>query len=177
MIFRIINISWLLVGLIWAAGAVAAKRTARNESSGSRAQHVVLTFIALVLLFGPDPEVSEMIRGAGLAITLAGLAFGIWARLTIGRNWSGAVEVKENHELVRRGPYGIVRHPIYSGVLLAMLGTAIAFGRWQGYLGFAIAFVAWQQKSLTEERFMSEQFGEAYTRYKTEVRALIPGVL
>jgi protein-S-isoprenylcysteine O-methyltransferase Ste14 len=117
-------------------------------------------------------------RGAvGLSVTMTGVAFSIRARLTLGRNWSGTVQVKENHELVRRGPYRIVRHPIYSGLLLAMLGTAIAFGGWLGYLGFAVVLFAWKQKSLTEERFMSEQFGDDYACYKAKVKALIPGVL
>jgi len=179
MTFRIINIAWVALALVWFAGALGTKRTARNESPGSRAQHVILTFIAFLLLFGPDHEWSglETLRGAGVAMTLAGLAFAIWARLTIGRNWSGTVELKENHELVRRGPYRIVRHPIYSGLLVAMLGTAMAFGGWRGYLGFAIAFVAWKRKSLTEEQFMAEQFGDAYARYKTEVKALVPAIL
>jgi protein-S-isoprenylcysteine O-methyltransferase Ste14 len=179
MTFRIINIAWVALALVWFAGALGNKRTARDESAGSRAMHIIPTCIAFLLLFGPDAEGSglETLRGAGLAMTLAGLAFAIWARLTIGRNWSGTVELKENHELVRRGPYRIVRHPIYSGLLLAMLGTAMAFGGWRGYLGFAIAFVAWKRKSLTEERFMSEQFGDSWARYKTGVKALIPGLL
>jgi protein-S-isoprenylcysteine O-methyltransferase Ste14 len=163
-------------------------------------RHVALTLVALLLLFGPVPAWREVpllrsamlwifgpasasrqvpaVRGViGLGLTLTGIAFTIWARVTLGRNWSGIVEVKQNHELVRRGPYIIVRHPIYSGALLAMLGTAIAFGEWRGYLGFAIALFTWKAKSLTEERFMGQQFGEAYARYKAEVKALIPGVL
>jgi protein-S-isoprenylcysteine O-methyltransferase Ste14 len=200
VIFRIINIAWLALALVWFAGALGNKRTARNEPFAGRMLHVALTVVALLLLFGPVPAWREvpLLRGAmlwifgpagmsrqvpllrggvGLAMTLTGLAFTIWARVSLGRNWSGTVEVKQNHELVRRGPYRIVRHPIYSGALFAMLGTAIAFGEWRGYPGFAIALFTWKIKSLTEERFMSEQFGDAYVRYQAEVKALIPGIL
>ena len=200
MIVEIINIAWAALALVWFGGALGNKRTARNEPFAGRMRHVVLTLVALLLLFGPLPAWREvpLLRGVmlflfgpasasahvpplrgviGLVMTLAGVAFTIWARVRLGRNWSGTVEVKQKHELVRRGPYRIVRHPIYSGMLLAMAGTAIAFGEWRGYLGFAVALIGFKTKSLTEERFMSEQFGDAYARYKAEVKALIPGVL
>jgi protein-S-isoprenylcysteine O-methyltransferase Ste14 len=180
MIFRAIDIAWVVLFLVWVAGGIGNKRTARDESSGSRAQHLVLTITAFGLIFGmaaPHAEARLVAGALGFALTLVGVVFAIWARLTIGRNWSAMVTVKESHELVRRGPYRIVRHPIYTGLLLAMLGSAIAFGRWPGYLGCAIAFYAFKQKSLTEEQFMVEQFGEAYVRYRVEVKALIPGVL
>jgi len=179
MIFRAIDIAWVVLLLVWVAGGTGNKRTARDESSGSRAQHLLLTIVSFGLIFGLAPlhaEARPVTGAAGFALTLAGVVFAIWARLTIGRNWSAMVTVKESHELVRRGPYRIVRHPIYTGILLAMLGSAIAFGKWPGYLGFAIAFFAFKQKSLTEEQFMVEQFGDAYVRYRAEVKALIPGV-
>ena len=78
--------------------------------------------------------------------------------------------------MVRRGPYRIVRHPIYTGLLLAMLGTAMIPARWPGYLGIATALTAWKRKSLTEEQFMSEHFGDDYARYREQVKGLIPGL-
>jgi protein-S-isoprenylcysteine O-methyltransferase Ste14 len=180
VIFHIVYAAWVVQGVVWLAAARGAKRTARHESSESRMLHVGLTLVAFALLFelAPRQAPAGIISGvAGIVLTVAGMAFSIWARLTIGRNWSATVQVKEGHELVQCGPYRLVRHPIYSGLLLAMLGTAIAFGTWPGYLGVAIAFIAWKRKSLTEEQFMSEQFGDNYSRYKAEVKALIPGVL
>ena len=118
-----------------------------------------------------------MIWWTGFAVTVAGAAFAIWARLLLGANWSATVTVKQNHELKRTGPYAIVRHPIYSGFLLAMLGTAIAYGEIRGLIALLIALIAWRVKSLIEERFMMDQFGEQYVQYKREVRALIPFVL
>ena len=87
------------------------------------------------------------------------------------------VTVKHDHELVRSGPYALVRHPIYSGVLLALIGTTLAIGRWRGLPGLALIAAALLCKLTIEERFMSEQFGEAYARYRAEVPALIPFVL
>lgn len=82
--------------------------------------------------------------------------------------------VKEDHELVRSGPYGLVRHPIYTGILLAALGTSLAYGRIRCFLGVLVLTVAFKTKSLLEERFMQEQFGTQYVSYKQDVKALVP---
>ena len=124
--------------------------------------------------FLPD---TQTIGYLGLALTAAGVAFAIWARFTLGRNWSGTVTIKEDHELIQHGPYRIVRHPIYTGILLAMLGTAIGYGRVPCLIGVAIAFFSLRFKWGTEERFMTEQFGAKYTQYRREVKAVIPGIL
>ena len=95
----------------------------------------------------------------------------------LGRNWSGIVTVKQDHELVRSGPYRWVRHPIYTGLLIAFVGTAISRGEWRGVLAVLIVFAALWRKLQLEERWMIETFGDAYLRYRAEVRALIPFVL
>ncbi len=172
-----IYIAWIAIALVWLAGAAGNKRTARDESGASRALHGVLTAVGFILLFSQKPGKSISGGAAGLAMTVAGVAFSIWARVILGRNWSATVTLKEEHELVRRGPYRYVRHPIYSGALLAMLGTAIASSGWRGYAGFATCLIAWKWKSLTEEQFMVDQFGVQYDRYRREVKALIPGLL
>ena len=108
---------------------------------------------------------------------VAGLLFTIWARLYLGRNWSGVVTLKKDHELVRGGPYRFVRHPIYSGLLLAIAGSAVVRGEWRGVLALIIAFVALWRKLRLEERWLGEAFGEQYAAYRAEVAALIPFVL
>jgi protein-S-isoprenylcysteine O-methyltransferase Ste14 len=110
----------------------------------------------------------------GLIMLAAGIAFAVWARHDLGRNWSGTVTVKQNHELIRSGPYRLVRHPIYTGLLLAILGTAIAFGEWRGLLAFGLLTGSLLLKLRIEERFMSESFPKEYARYRAEVPALIP---
>ena len=112
----------------------------------------------------------------GLLMLAVGIAFAVWARLYLGRNWSGTVTVKQNHELIRSGPYRLVRHPIYTGLLLAILGTAVAFGEWRGLLAFALLTGSLSLKLRIEERFMSESFPKEYARYRAEVPALIPHI-
>jgi len=101
----------------------------------------------------------------------------VWARVHLGGNWSGIVTLKEDHELVRRGPYRWVRHPIYSGLLLAIAGSAVVRGEWRGFLALAIAFAALWRKLKLEERWLGETFGEQYAAYRRRVSALIPFVL
>ena len=97
--------------------------------------------------------------------------------MILGANWSALVTIKQDHQIIRRGPYALVRHPIYSGGLLALFGTAIAFGELRGLAGFALVFIAWWLKSRLEESFLESQFGASYTQYKREVKGLIPFVL
>jgi len=108
-------------------------------------------------------------------LVAAGLGFSVWARVHLGRNWSAEVVVKQDHALIRSGPYRHLRHPIYSGMLLAFLGMALAFGEWRGLLALALVFASFARKSRMEERFMRETFPE-YAEYQRETRALIPFV-
>ena len=114
---------------------------------------------------------------AGLLITVAGLAFAIWARVHLGKNWSGMPVIREQHTLTRTGPYRYVRHPIYSGIVLGLLGTAIGIGYLIVFLCVILIFVLFVIKSRTEEKFLEEEFGEEYAKYRREVKALIPYVL
>ena len=109
-----------------------------------------------------------------MALIAAGLAFAVWARAHLGRNWSGAVTVKQGHELVRSGPYAYLRHPIYAGLLAAVLGTALASGTVHAALAFAIIAAALLWKVRTEEAFMRATFPGEYERYRAAVPALIP---
>jgi protein-S-isoprenylcysteine O-methyltransferase Ste14 len=182
-----IHMVWISIGLVWLAAASSLKSVARTEPLGSRLFHTLAIVPAFLLLFDSHLNVGVLNRRfvpstsavwwTGFALTLAGAALAIWARLLLGANWSATVTVKQNHELMQTGPYAIVRHPIYSGFLLAMLGTAIAFGEVRGLIALILAFIAWRVKSLIEERFMLDQFGEQYAQYKREVKALIPFVL
>ncbi len=177
---------WVIAALVWLVSAFAVKRTERRQSPRSQTTHVLLLVLASVLMFDGHLNIgplnnrfvpySELIQYLGLFLTFAGIAFAIWARFLIGRNWSATVMVKRDHQLIRGGPYAIVRHPIYSGFLLAFFGTALETGEYRALLGLAVAFYGWRMKSLMEERFMSEQFGPAYSDYKRRVKALIPFV-
>jgi len=177
-------IAWLAY---WFVAARNAKQTRREESPLSRAGHVVPLGIAAWLLWAdtlPGHFLMQRMLPAtpatfwtGFVVTAFGLGFSISARRMLGRNWSGTVTVKQDHELIRSGPYRYVRHPIYTGLLIAFAGSAIARGEWRGLLAVAIVFAALWRKLRLEERWMIETFGDAYLRYRAEVRALIPFVL
>ncbi len=181
--------AWLLWLAYWGISALHVKSAVRVESAGSRFGKYALPLIVAVLLlqnfralngtFLNDRFVpAELwIVWLGFFLTIAGLAFTCWARVILGRNWSGVVQLKEDHELIVRGPYSIVRHPIYTGLLLAFLGTALAIGAWRGLIATAIVAVSFWRKLRLEERWLCELFGEQYADYMRRVKALVPWVL
>ena len=177
---------WFAWALVWAVGALRSKATRRRESLGSRLAHVAPLLIGGVLLGWPDPPggvptlpLWPHSSGAylfGLALLIAGLGVAVWARVHLGRNWSGTITVKEDHELIRTGPYAYVRHPIYTGLLAAVLGTAIASGTVGAALGFVIFLIALLRKLRAEEVFKRATFPAEYPRNSAEVPALVPFV-
>ncbi len=167
----------------------ASRRTAsseRQESLKERMSYQALIWLGGVLLaverlgIGPlgwrvlpdDPETFFL----GLGMLVAGLAFAIWARVHLGRNWSGTVTIKVDHELIRSGPYCLVRHPIYTGILFGLLGTAIALGEVRGFVGLVFFVLAFEIKLRREEAWLTQRFGEAYHAYQQQVKALVPFV-
>lgn len=110
----------------------------------------------------------------GAALVLVGLLFCVWARLTLGRNWSGTVALKQDHELITGGPYLLVRHPIYTGLLLAFLGTDLAIAQTRAVVAFLLILIALILKWRLEERWMHEQFGQAYADYAQRTPAIVP---
>ena len=180
---------WLVFTILWVAAAFTSKRTVRVQSGGSRLLQAGLVLIGVTLIFNLGnwlvsgwlaarvvPESTPVVFG-GAILTVAGMLFSVWARLTLGRNWSGTVTIKQDHELIQRGPYRIVRHPIYTGMLLAMLGTAFIFGTARCFVGVPIVGLAFWLKVQIEEQFMVQQFGAQYANYRQQVRALSPFVL
>jgi len=178
---------WLAWCICWWLLARDVKPTRRREGLLSRTAHIVPLAFAVALLApatlpggflcGRMLPATRTVFFVGAALVLAGLALTLWARAFLGRNWSAIVTLKHDHELVRTGPYRYVRHPIYSGILLAFVGSAVARGEWRGVLAVAIAFAALWRKLQLEERWMAETFGEKYAAYQSEVAALIPFVL
>ena len=110
----------------------------------------------------------------GILLIATGLGVAVWARRHLGKYWSGRITLKVDHRLIQSGPYGWVRHPIYSGLLLALFGTVITIGTLQSCLGVAIIFVAVLRKMGLEEQWMAAQFGNEYEVYRRRVSALIP---
>jgi protein-S-isoprenylcysteine O-methyltransferase Ste14 len=181
--------AWLLFLFYWLWSARRVKRSARGEPVWSRFFKYWLPIIVNLALMFPTSLYEGTVLGTrfipavvwfaapGLLLTVAGLLFACWARSILGSNWSAVVQVKQGHELVERGPYRYVRHPIYTGLLLALAGTALLLGQWRAVLGFVIMFASFWRKLRLEETWLGEHFGPAYSDYMRRVKALIPGVL
>jgi len=181
---RLIQWLWCAWALYWLLAALRSKATRRREPLGSRVAHLLPQAIGGALLAWPDRPwramawrlwpPSSVAQGIGVALVIAGLAFTVWARVHLGRNWSGTVTVKQDHELIRTGPYARVRHPIYTGLIAALLGITIASGTVHAALGMAIIVLSLVRKSRVEEDFMRATFPGEYQRYSAQVPALIP---
>ena len=178
--------SWIAVGLAWLPGYFSAKRTAARPD---RPRQLVALFFLVTAGFaffyssrlGPvlsariTPQAS-LFEQIGLALDLVGILFAIWARLTLGRNWSDVMTLKEEHELVQTGPYGIVRHPIYAGLLLGALGTAMTMGVLAAYLGVVSLLIGYLIRMQSEDILMADQFPAAHPSYRQRTRKFIPYV-
>ena len=150
-------VAWLAA---WWLAAIRTKRTLRRESLGSRLTYTVPLWIAAWLLASSRvPTVALNARfvpranwlyATSVVLVVVGLGFAAWARVYLGRNWSAAVTLKHDHELIRSGPYRWVRNPIYTGILIALAGSALARGQWSGVLAVAIAFGSFWYKARLE---------------------------
>jgi len=173
---------WIAWGAYWWALSHNVKTFTQREPLVSRLLHSVPLVVALLLLWTPRfpvpilgdrfVERTPFPFWIGAVLTASGLLFAVWARRHIGKNWSGTVTIKKDHELITSGPYSIVRHPIYTGLLLALVGSALARGEWRGVLAVVIAFLALWRKLRLEENWMRETFGDAYRVYSLRAAAL-----
>lgn len=181
------NVLWIVFLIVWLLAAVNVKRSVTIQSRSSRAIQTLFLIPGCMLIFFRAFAGSVLgtrllpfsagLPYAGLLLTIAGIAFAFWARFFLGRNWSSNVTLKQDHELICSGPYRIVRHPIYSGLLLALLGTALIVNALRAYLGVVLCAVGLHLKAAVEEEFMVRQFGGEYGRYRQRTKALIPFVL
>ncbi len=176
---------WIILWGFWIVSSLNTKSSVKRQSLLSRFPQNIPVLTAFFLLFGrgmwPEwlrqyvlPKSALPLVAIGWLITAIGLGFAIWARIWIGSNWSSNVTIKEHHELIQRGPYEIVRHPIYAGLLLAFLGTSIIYAELSGFVGFTLIAMGFGLKMRLEESFMIEQFGNTYREYKRRVKAVIP---
>jgi len=178
---------WIVFVLYWRVKAADTKANQRLEPAASGIFRVLIFLIAIALLSIPRIPLPWLYvqlwpQGylpfwLGAAITVAGLLFAVWARVQLGRNWSSSVTIKQDHELITTGPYAVVRHPIYTGILAGFLGMAIAISQVRGFLVFVLIFLALWLKFRMEEQFMRSQFGETYATYARKTAALVPYVL
>jgi len=175
---------WIAFLIYWLLKAVGTKTTQRLEPAASRMLRALTLLIAIVLFSAtriPLHWLYLQLWPAGLwsfwvgaGFVVAGLFLAVWAREHLGRNWSGSVTIKQGHELITSGPYAVVRHPIYTGILAGLLGSAIAIGQVRGFIAVAIFFLGYWFKLRIEEQWMRSEFGETYTAYARRTAALVP---
>jgi protein-S-isoprenylcysteine O-methyltransferase Ste14 len=181
-----VQICWIAFGLYWLVSALNRKVTKKRETYFQRFRYTLPLLICFWILlrpeyrdwygwlaarFVPSGPVWEWV---GVAMTAAGVAIAIWARWHLGSNWSGVVTLKEGHELIRTGPYRAIRHPIYTGMLLGLLGTAVTIGEVRGLLAVALGWLSFYFKARREESFLTEEFGSAFVEHRRHTGMFLP---
>jgi protein-S-isoprenylcysteine O-methyltransferase Ste14 len=190
-----IYIPWWIWAVTWIAAALWANRTIKRPGIAREWLYRVLALAGFVFLLGgagkyadghltlgPWPGVLGIrwlppleVGWTMVALTTLGFLFAWWARIHLGRFWSGSITRKEGHKVIDTGPYAIVRHPIYTGILLSAIASAVAIGAIHAYIGAALMIVGYTIKARLEERFLREELGpEAYDAYRRRVPMLVP---
>jgi protein-S-isoprenylcysteine O-methyltransferase Ste14 len=184
----IVGWAWLALLIYWNIAAIWVNRATYTEPWWQRFMHGLPLAAAFYLIlfrhgpslfFGPmyERQWSNGFVYVALAITFAGLLWAVWARVHLGRYWSGMITLKEGHKLITTGPYRFTRHPIYTGWLTGIFGSALTAGTGDALLGVAIVAIAFTWKLRREEKLLIQQFGDEYRRFAEDVRwALVPGV-
>jgi len=180
--FRLAVLAWVVFCIYWEIAGRKAAKAQKTESSVSRGVHVLLANAALLLTIAPIHglgrllPISFAVMTAGLAVEALGLCLAIWARRHLGHNWSGEISIKVDHELIRTGPYRLLRHPIYTGLLTMYVGSALVTDERLAVVGLAMAAFAYWRKLRLEEANLNAAFPAEYKAYRRETWALVPGV-
>lgn len=182
--------SWALFMLVWAIMAFGTKKSVHEQPANERRRYTLPLLACLIFMTGvlryvpplaflarhfPVPMLAMHWTGAAAAVT--GVVVAIWARLALGRNWSGVVTLKEGHELVTSGPYRWVRHPIYTALILLFVGTTLLVGTPGAMVGLACIVWSCWVKLRQEEALMLRQFPDSYPAYMARTRRLIPELI
>jgi protein-S-isoprenylcysteine O-methyltransferase Ste14 len=178
------TVAWLVILVYWFISAQKLKSVKQREPRGERLIQIAFMAAAYILMFNDQMsrgwlgirfvEASPSIGKLGVALTVAGIAFAIWARWHLGENWSATVTLKKGHELINTGPYRRIRHPIYTGMLLAFVGTALALGEYRALISVGIVLVAFYAKAKKEERFLAQEFGEKFREHSHRTGMFLP---
>jgi protein-S-isoprenylcysteine O-methyltransferase Ste14 len=166
---------WTIFLAIWVVTALRTKRTRSAESFREAFAYRLVTVIGALLVFdrqirwgilsAPIIPWSRMLYDIGAGLTVLGILFACWARFHLGRNWSGNVTIKTDHELIRTGPYARIRHPIYTGILLAIIGSGLAIDQWCVVPGCVLVLAGFWLKARREEAVLSQEFGPKFAEH------------
>jgi protein-S-isoprenylcysteine O-methyltransferase Ste14 len=173
---------WIIFSVYWGIAGRNSAPTKSSESGASTWFHQIVLTAALALLFVPVhglngwflPQRIHFLVAAGAGIQAAFILLAVWARRHLGRNWSAAVRIGVDHELIRSGPYRFLRHPIYTAMLGMFVGTAVASSQYHALLGLAILVLAYLRKTRMEEDILQQTFGAEYEAYRRDSWALVP---
>lgn len=172
-------VGWATFWIYWLAAAFSMKkgRVPWSRELGIRVviAVLVLLLIRLRVFHGNGLNTDGWRAGLGTVIFVLGLMFAVWARVHLGRNWGTPMTQKNDPELVTSGPYRLVRHPIYSGILIAGVGTWVALS-WQWLIAVLLAGAYFIYSATVEERYLTEQFPDAYPAYRASSKMLVPFV-
>lgn len=180
---RICGGLWIAFLAVWLTWALRTKAVKTRESAASHLSHIAFTIAGAYTISGTmKPRwlqilifpASPWLQFLAISITAAGIGFAIWARAYLGGNWSSSVTVKVGHQLIRTGPYRWVRHPIYSGLILGLFGTALAQRKIAGLVSVILFYIGFKIKSRIEERAMTTTFGVEYQEYTRSTGAIFP---
>lgn len=134
-----------------------------------------MPYLVIALHPGPEIAVPGALKWVGLTLSVGGVAFALWSIAVLGRHYDLILEVHEGHELVRTGPYGIVRHPVYTGLAVHFVGASLATGNLLLITGtLLVSFPAFYLRARAEEALLRERFGAEYDDYARQVSMLVP---
>ena len=175
---------WMLFCIYWLVFALNRKRTKRREAWHERVAYTIPVVIAVWLLYSGDVRLRWLdmrvvpsmpaAQWIGVLTTAAGIGIAFWARWHLGTNWSGMVTLKEGHELIRTGPYRSIRHPIYTGILVGALGTAVTLGEVRGFVAVGAGWLAFYMKARREESFLAQEFGSGFAEHRRQTGMFFP---
>jgi len=179
---------WAIFGAYWLLAAARGRRQsgepAHSEPRIYRPMRILLLLFAFLLLFWGRAAIgilgarfapsSAMLAFTGFSLLLLGLGIAVWARVHLGQYWSDKVMLQAGHRLIRTGPYACLRHPIYSGVLLGIAGTALVLGQWRGLLAFLLMLANYSLKAFREERILRARFGPDFEEHRKHAGFLLP---
>ena len=183
-LLKVLGYIWGAFGIYWIVVARGGTPAQTSESPIYRLVRLAILCITFTLLFSERTATGILgrrfvphfpaIAYSGFFLTLAGLAIALWARIHLGQYWSDKVVLRADHQLIQSGPYAYMRHPIYSGVLLGIGGTALLVGEWRGALAFALLLTNYAIKAKKEERVLSAQFGDQFREHLQRAGFLLP---
>lgn len=184
-----LHLAWIVFLIVWIIEAFKAKKVSQQEPLLKRFLWYWLPLIVAGLLLGPTEwfmgmwirenfvEHTDLVGIIGASLAWLGTLLACWSRFLLGKNWSVSVQLKKDHELIKTGPYKIIRHPIYTAILLLFLGNVLIVGDYRGLLALGIVFISLWRKLKLEEKWLAKHFEETYLNYKAKTKALFPWIL